>query len=417
LNILTPLSKITQWGEKMSTIYRKQYDTLKARLSESPRYIQVIEGPRQVGKTTLLLQLQAAFPTRITIISAEDAGATHPHLWLSTQWKLIRQQLEDKPNTIPILCIDEIQKMPDWSAQIKALWDENRRLNRQFHVVVSGSSALQLRMGLSESLAGRFEKHLMQQWEWSEMREAFGLTLNQYLCFGGYPGAGALVSDEERWKSYVRQSLVESALEKDVLSMSRIEKPALIRAVFWHACEMGGQIVSFNKMLVTMQDAGNTTTLAHYLQLLSVAGLAVGISKWTGSELRQRGSSPKLIALDPSLFFVARNLSSKEFLAHDVLRGRYVENAVGALLWRFAQQTGSTLCYWNDGVKEVDFVFEYAGTTMGIEVKSGEKSRKVSGLADFKKRFPKAKILLIGAEGIPLETVFSSSPGEWLRLA
>jgi predicted AAA+ superfamily ATPase len=401
----------------MKNIHRKQYDTLLKRLGETPRYIQVIEGPRQVGKTTLLLQLKKSLPSRITIVSAEDAGSIHPHLWLATQWNLVRKHLEEKPDTIPVLCIDEIQKMPDWSAQIKTLWDENRRLNNQFHVVGSGSSALHLRMGLSESLAGRFEKHLMQHWEWPEMQAAFGFTLNQYLCFGGYPGAGALISDEERWKSYVRQSLVEAALEKDVLSMSRIEKPALMRSVFWHACEMGGQIVSFNKMLGTMQDAGNTTTIAHYLNLLSTAGLAVGLSKWTQSELRQRGSSPKLIALDPSLYFVAKNLTSKEFLSHDILRGRYIENAVGALLWRFAQQTGATLFYWNEGAKEVDFVLEYARTIIAIEVKSGEKARKLSGLTEFKKRFPKSKLLLLGAEGVPLETVFGSPPPDWLRIA
>jgi uncharacterized protein len=401
----------------MKNIHRKQYHTLLQRLAEPPRFIQVIEGPRQVGKTTLLLQLKERLPDALTIVSAEDVGSLHPHLWLAAQWQIARTKLDENPALTPVLCIDEIQKMPDWSSQIKMLWDENRRLKKQFHVVLSGSSALQLRAGLSESLAGRFEKHLMQHWEWPEMHSAFGFSLEQYLCFGGYPGAGGLVSDEERWKSYVRQSLIEAALEKDVLSMSRIEKPALLRAMFWHACEMGGQIMSFNKMLGTLQDAGNTTTLAHYLQLLSVAGLAVGISKYSRSDFQQRGSSPKLLALDPGLYFVSKNLSSREFLSHDALRGRYVENAVGALLWRFAQQTGTAINYWNDSAKEVDFVVNHAGRDIAIEVKAGAKSRKVTGLPEFKKRFPGTRILLLGAEGVPLETVFGSPPSQWLSLA
>lgn len=241
--------------------------------------------------------------------------------------------------------------------------------------MVSGSSALHLRHGVSESLAGRFEKILMMHWDWNEMRDAFGFTLDQYLCFGGYPGAGALIATEERWKNYIRQSLIETVLEKDVLSMSRIEKPALLRAVFWLACEMGGQIVSFTKMLGTLQDAGNTTTLAHYLELLSVAGLANGISKCTRSVLRKRGSSPKLIALDPSLFFVSRNISASDFLSHQSLRGRYFENAVGDLLWRFAQESGADPYYWNEGSKEVDFVPEWGSKIIAIEVKSGAQAR------------------------------------------
>jgi predicted AAA+ superfamily ATPase len=180
---------------------------------------------------------------------------------------------------------------------------------------------------------------------------------------------------------------------------------------------MGGQVVSFNKMLGTLQDAGNTTTLAHYLQLLAVAGLATGISKYSKSDFQQRGSSPKLLALDPGLFFVSRNLCCSDFLSYDTLRGRYVENAVGALLWRFAQQTGTTINYWNDGTKEVDFVVNHAGFDIAIEVKAGSKSRKVSGLSDFKKRFPGSKVLLLGAEGVPLETVFGLPPSQWLSFA
>ena len=401
----------------MNFIHRKQYDILISRLSEAPSFIQVVEGPRQVGKTTLLLQVQEKFPGRQTLVSGDDICPEQPRLWLSTYWQQARTQCEREPQSTPILCIDEIQKIPDWSTVVKALWDENRKLGVNFHVVVSGSSALHLRQGLSESLAGRFEKILMMHWDWSEMRDAFGYTLEQFFCFGGYPGAGALISNEERWKNYIRQSLIETVLEKDVLSMSRIEKPALLRSVFWHACEMGGQIVSFNKMLGTLQDAGNTTTLAHYLELLSVAGLATGISKWTRSELRKRGSSPKLIAVDPSLFFVSRNISAADFLSHQSLRGRYVENAVGALLWRFAQRSGAGLYYWNEGSKEVDYVIEWGSTIVAIEVKSGPQARKVSGILEFKKQNPRAKLLLVGAHGLPLEKVFSTQPEEWLQNA
>lgn len=401
----------------MKFIRRKQFDTLTSRLSESPQFIQVVEGPRQVGKTTLLLQIQELFPHRQILASADDIGPEQPRLWLAAHWQRARSQCDDSRQSAPILCIDEIQKIPDWASIVKALWDEDRQIGKRFHVVVSGSSALHLRQGLSESLAGRFEKILMMHWDWNEMRDAFGYSLEQYLCFGGYPGSGALIADEERWKSYIRQSLVETVLEKDVLSMSRIEKPTLLRSVFWHACEMGGQIVSFNKMLGTLQDAGNTTTLAHYLELLSVAGLATGIPKWTRSELRKRGSSPKLIALDPSLFFVARNLSSADFLTHRDLKGRYVENAVGAVLWRFVQQSGANLYYWNEGAKEVDFVLEWGSKIIAIEVKSGAQARKVSGLLEFKKQNPESKLLLIGAHGIPLETIFSVRPSEWLRNA
>jgi len=164
-----------------------------------------------------------------------------------------------------------------------------------------GSSPLLVQQGLSESLAGRFEILRIGHWSFSEMRDAFGLTVDQYLYFGGYPGSAALINDEERWRRYLLDSLIETTLARDILLMNRVDKPALLRQMFRLGCEYSGQILSYQKMLGQLQDAGNTTTLAHYLDLLSGAGMLCGLSKFSSEVVRQRGSSPKLQVLNNGL--------------------------------------------------------------------------------------------------------------------
>jgi hypothetical protein len=302
-----------------------------------------------------------------------------------------------------VLALDEVQKLSQWSELVKRLWDEDTRARRRLRVVLLASAPLLVQRGLSESLAGRFELLRLGHWSFGEMRAAFGFTLEQFLYFGGYPGAAPLIGDPARWRRYVLDSLIETTLVRDVLLMTRIDKPALLRRLFELGCRYSGQVLSYTKMLGQLQDAGNTTTLAHYLELLAVAGMLSGLPKFTGRVQRQRGSSPKLQVLNTALMTALGEHSPEEARTDPEFRGRLVESAVGAHLAAFTTTGAGELFYWRERNEEVDFVLRSGRNLIALEVKSGKPRPMPSGLATFQRTFKPRRTLLVGSDGIPLD--------------
>ncbi|MCC6395600.1 MAG: ATP-binding protein, partial [Bacteroidetes bacterium] len=274
------------------TYKRRQFKVLVSRLREKRRFIQVLAGPRQSGKTTIAQQVAAASEAPCRFISADDPRA-HDRVWLHQQWDLARVEARDAGKKGSILIIDEVQKIPDWSEAVKRYWDEDSRSHIPLKVLLLGSAPLLILQGLTESLTGRFEVTRSTHWSYEDMRDAFGWSLDQFIYFGGYPGSADLVADENRWKRYILDSMVETTLSRDILQLQRVDKPALLRQLFNVGCSYSGQILSYTKIVGQLQNAGNTTTLAHYLDLLGSAGVMVGLRKYSGQVVRQRGSSPK----------------------------------------------------------------------------------------------------------------------------
>jgi predicted AAA+ superfamily ATPase len=272
---------------------RQQAATLAERLAEPRRFLQVVAGPRQVGKTTLMQSVVEHAGLAHRFASADEPTLRGP-VWIAQQWDAARLLAADTGKAGAVLVLDEIQKIPGWSETVKRLWDEDTRKKRSLRVVLLGSAPLLIAQGLTESLAGRFELLHLPHWSYAEMRAAFGWSLDQYLVYGGYPGAAPLIRQPRRWARYVADSLIETSIARDVLLLSRVDKPALLRRLFELACRYSGQILSYTKMLGQLQDAGNATTLAHYLDLLAGAGMVCGLQKYAGDVARQRGSSPKL---------------------------------------------------------------------------------------------------------------------------
>jgi predicted AAA+ superfamily ATPase len=282
-------------------------------------------------------------------------------------------------------------------------------------VVLLGSSPLQLHQGLSDSLAGRFEVLHLGHWSFTEMRAAFGFALEEYLYFGGYPGAAPLVGDPQRWRRYLLDALIETTIARDVLLMTRVDKPALLRRLFELGCRYSGQVLSYTKMLGQLQDAGNTTTLAHYLQLLGGAGMLTGLPKYSGKAVRQRGSSPKLQVLNTALMTAQSGLSPSEVRSDREFRGRLVESAVGAHLANAAAGGACELFYWREQNEEVDFVVRAGRTVVAIEVKSGRAPNAFSGLETFARAFEPTRVLVVGGDGVPLDDFLSAPVEQWLR--
>lgn len=372
--------------------------------SISPRRLQIVIGPRQVGKTTAARQAAARSECPCHYASADEALPPGPE-WIEAQWNAALR-LAAHREAPAWLILDEIQKVRGWSEEVKRLWDADT--TGKIQPLLLGSSALLLQKGLSESLAGRFFLHRCSHWSWPEMRDAFGWNLETWLVFGGYPGAANYISDPELWMRYISDSLIDTTLSRDILQLETVAKPALLRHLFGLAAHYPSQVLSFNKMLGQLVDAGNTTTLSHYLQLLGQAFLITGLSAYSGGEVRRRASSPKLIIQNNSLV-TASNPQALAMKDTDAAwRGRLVENAVGAALLQEYTSSTTNLYYWRDGMLEADFVLANGPELFGIEVKSG-RPNKISGLAAFKKKYPKANPLIIGSSGIPLETFFENS--------
>lgn len=393
----------------LETYQRPQISLLSGRLLGEPRrFIQVIYGPRQVGKTTLVSQFlrQSGVPHHY---ASADAVAAADSLWIAHQWERARMIAARHPGGDTILALDELQKVENWSEQAKKEWDRDTREQRNLKVILLGSSRLLLQQGLTESLAGRFETLYLGHWPYQEMNRAFGFTPQQYVWFGGYPGAAPLTDDETRWQQYVQDSLIETTVSRDILMLTRVDKPALVRRLFELGCVWSGQVLSFNKMLGQLLDAGNTTTLAHYLDLLDAAGLLAGLPKFSPGMIRRRASSPKFQVHNTALMSAQSGESFRQAADNPSRWGRWVESAVGAHLLNLSRSKKYALYYWRMGNEEVDFVVQSGKKVIGIEVKSGW-SKKRSGLAAFRREHSTAGTLLVGDSGIHWQDFLSMDP-------
>lgn len=393
---------------------RQQAETLVSRLSEPRRFLQVVAGARQVGKTTLVGQVLSRVDIQSVFISA-DEPAVGDTAWLAAQWERGRLAATDAGKAGAVLVLDEVQKIPRWSETVKRLWDEDSRARRPLKLILLGSAPLLMQQGLTESLAGRFEVVHLPHWSFTEMRAAFGLSLEEYLFFGGYPGAAPLIKDPQRWRRYLLDALIETTISRDVLLMTRVDKPGLLRRLFELGCRYSGQVLSYTKMLGQLQDAGNATTLAHYLDLLGGAGMLTGLQKYAGKAVRQRGSSPKLQVMNTALMTAQSGLSPDEARADREFRGRLVESAVGAHLANAAAGGACELFYWRERNREVDFVVRAGRTVIAVEVKSGRAPGAFPGLGAFAEAFNPKRTLLVGGDGISLEEFLTRPVEHWLQ--
>ena len=398
-------------SKKKTPFLRPQSAVLAARLAERRRFIQVVAGPRQVGKSTLVQQV-----TDASALPVHQASADEPTLrgadWIAQQWEAARLSIEDAEGAV--LVLDEIQKIPGWSETVKRLWDEDTRAKRPLKAVLLGSAPLLIAQGLTESLAGRFEVLPLSHWSYAEMRAAFGWPVDAYVFYGGYPGAAPLIGDPARWARYVLDSLIETSISRDVLLLTRVDKPALLRRLFELACRYSGQVLSYTKMLGQLQDAGNTTTLAHYLELLAGAGMVCGLPKYAGDAARSRGSSPKLQVLNTALMTAASGYTLAEARADREFWGRLVESAVGAHLANAAMRGECALHYWRERNHEVDFVVRAGRRLTAIEVKSGRAPQAHPGTAAFVQAFKPKRTLLVGGDGIALGDFLMRPVAHWV---
>lgn len=380
------------------------------RINEPRRFIQVIMGPRQVGKTTLAAQLlkKIRFPSLYESADAIPAGNNH---WLEQIWEAARIKMKTQAAGELLLVIDEIQKISGWSDVVKRLWDEDSLNETGLKVILLGSSRLLLQSGLTESLAGRFETIYMGHWTLAEMKSAFGWNADQFAWYGGYPASAALISDEERWKQYIHNSLIETSISKDIIMLTRIDKPALLKRLFELGCLYSGQILSYTKIQGRLQDAGNTTTLSHYLELLNTAGLLGGIEKYAADVIRKRSSSPKFQVHNNALLSAQHSETINSIREKQAAWGHIVESAIGAYLMNNAVSAGFSVYYWRERDKEVDFILERHDKLVAIEVKSNGTMKK-TGTESFRKLYPSSRILVVGKSGLPWQEFLSVNPLE-----
>ncbi|HMT29727.1 MAG TPA: AAA family ATPase [Bacteroidia bacterium] len=388
-------------------IQRSVYKQLINRLQEPHPLIQVLIGARQVGKSTLVRQVLEGLH-RPFLFESADAVASTNQVWIEQLWNRARIESAKHTNGF-ILAIDEIQKIQQWSETVKKCWDEDKANGRSFSVVLLGSSKLILQQGLTESLAGRFEMIPLSHWRYHEMQEAFDFTPEQYVWFGAYPGAAGFINDEPRWKAYIRDALADSAISKDVLMLNRVDKPALLRNLFETGSQYSGQILSYNKLMGQLQGAGNTTTLAHYLQLLTQAELLGGLEKFAVGKARRKASSPKFQTYNTALVNAYKSELFDEARQNSGLWGRAVESSIGAYLLTFSKEDFN-LYYWRERNHEVDFVLEHRNKIVALEVKTGNDVK--SGMNEFQKLFNPHKVYLIGTGGIPWQEFLKIHPGE-----
>lgn len=391
---------------------RPHFDILIKRLQEPRRFLQILSGARQTGKTTLIQQVLEEIDVP-SLYNSSDAIPASSKTWIEQQWEIARIRYRTEGKKSFILVIDEIQKINGWSETVKLLWDQDTYEKNDIKVVLLGSSPLLFQKGLTETLAGRFELLRLPHWSYTEMKDTFGFNLEQYIYFGGYPGSASLIKEESRWKKYISEALIETTISKDVLMMTRIDKPALLKRLFELGCLYSGQILSFSKMLGQLTDAGNTTTLSHYLDVLSGVSMLAGIQKYSAKNVRIRSSSPKFMVFNNALITAQSGVPFLELQLKREEWGRYVESAVGAHLLNTAQNTGMNICYWRERNFEVDFVITMGNRILALEVKSGKTKTDVPGIGEFKKHYPSSKHLLVGSGGISLENFLSLNPEDF----
>lgn len=389
----------------MNMIIRSQSNDLIMRLQEPRRTIQVVAGPRQVGKTTLVKQVLQQLSTPSRFFNADGVEPDDKD-WIAARWEEVRALMHFNQYQEMVLVIDEVHKINNWSEQVKREWDADTFNDVNIKVVLLGSSRLLLKKGLTESLAGRFEMLSMTHWSFQEMQEAFGWDINQYVYFGGYPGSAPYVNNEARWRKYMRESIIAPAIEKDVLQTTYIYKPALMHQLFHLGCAYSGELLSYNKMLGLLQDAGNATTLVNYLEVLGESKLLTGLPKYVKDASRKYRTIPKLQVYNNALLTaLTEGVSYEKVFTDPQLWGRWVESAVGCYLLDKADELDCDLFYWREDNEEVDFVLRRADKLLAIEVKSGKRQSN-SGLSTFRQMYNPQHSLVVGGQALPLEDLF-----------
>ena len=389
----------------MNMIIRSQSNDLIMRLQEPRRTIQVVAGPRQVGKTTLVKQVLQQLSTPSRFFNADGVEPDDKD-WIAARWEEVRALMHFNQYQEMVLVIDEVHKINNWSEQVKREWDADTFNDVNIKVVLLGSSRLLLKKGLTESLAGRFEILSMTHWSFQEMQEAFGWDINQYVYFGGYPGSAPYVNNEARWRKYMRESIIAPAIEKDVLQTTYIYKPALMHQLFHLGCAYSGELLSYNKMLGLLQDAGNATTLVNYLEVLGESKLLTGLPKYVMDASRKYRTIPKLQVYNNALLTaLTEGVSYEKVFTDPQLWGRWVESAVGCYLLDKADELDCDLFYWREDNEEVDFVLRRADKLLAIEVKSGKRQSN-SGLSTFRQMYNPQHSLVVGGQALPLEDLF-----------
>ena len=394
-------------------IRRLQNDDLISYINEPRKTIQVVAGPRQVGKTTMVKQVlkEISFPSMFFNADGIDPqNAT----WIGDCWAEARAQMDFNNAPEFVLVFDEIHKIGNWSEQVKREWDADTFNDVNLKVVLLGSSRLLLKKGLTESLAGRFELLPMGHWSFQEMHDAFGWDINQYVYFGGYPGSAAYLPNENRWRRYMRESIVAPAIEKDVLQTTYIYKPALMHQLFRLGCAYSAELLSYNKMLGQLQDAGNATTLVNYLEVLGESKLLIGLQKYAVDKSRKYRSIPKLQVFNNALLTVMTDgMTYEKAFTHPTLWGRWVESAVGCFLLDKADELEYQLYYWRENDEEVDFVIARGKHLVAIEVKSGRRQSN-TGLSTFRNMYHPQYSLVVGGQSMSLEQFFMGNLGNLL---
>jgi uncharacterized protein len=391
-------------------IERIQLHEITKRVSEPRKHIQVLMGPRQVGKTTMASQMLKKANIPFMYESADAVVAVNTS-WIDQIWDTARIKMKVQSAKEFILVIDEIQKIINWSETVKRLWDNDSLTGTNIKLVLLGSSRLLLQKGLTESLAGRFETMYLGHWSFAEMNEAFNWNADQYAWFGGYPGGAELINDEARWKNYINNSLIETSVSKDILMLTRVDKPALLKSLFELGCHYSGQILSFTKILGQLQEAGNTTTLSHYLNLLDTAGLLSGLDKYAADIIRKRSSIPKFQVHNNALLSAQKNEYFNEIILKPAEWGHVVESSVGAHLINHSVSQNYSAYYWRDRNDEVDFILERRGKIIAIEVKSNNESN-AKGLNVFKNKFNTEKVYLLNNKSLSWQEFLRISPEE-----
>jgi predicted AAA+ superfamily ATPase len=398
-------------------VYRRQHFQKVIQRIKGPRFfMQVLAGPRQVGKSTLAHQIKEAVPFPSHYASAD--GVLHPSEWITQQWEKARELAKEADNELgAFLILDEIQKIPHWSELVKKLWDEDTLNKLNLKVMLLGSATLLIQTGLGESLAGRFEVVPISHWSFRECQEAFDWTLDQFIYFGGYPGAAQLITDEERWSAYILDSIIEASISRDILSMTRIYKPALLRTVFELGCQCSGRILSYQAMLGQLQDAGNTSTLAHYLKLLSEVGLVAGLEKFSADRVFQKASNPKLQVFNTALATAQGHLSFQEIRQDQEAWSSLTKSSIGAHILNSALGTKIEVFYWKDGNNEVDFVVRKGSTLLTITVTRDKKAINLKGIEKFSVLYNSHSNLFVGDKGIPVEKFLRTPLEHWIETA
>lgn len=393
---------------------RAQCKELTLRISEQRDKIQVISGPRQVGKSTMVKQVLQETTIPHMLVSADNVDKANS-AWIGEMWATARARMKASNAAEFLLVIDEVHKLDNWSEAVKKEWDEDTLNDLNMKVVILGSSRLLLKDGLTESLAGRYELIRMPHWNYAEMHEAFGIDISQFIYFGGYPGGARYIEDERRWRRYIKNSIIAPAIERDVLQTKTVYKPALMKQLFELGCAYSSEELSLNKMLGQLQDAGNVTTLANYLTTLDESRLLCGLHKYASDEARKYNSVPKLMVYNTALFSVLSGVNYNKTFTTPRLWGRWVESAIGSYLLNQADEYDYKLFYWRERDDEVDFIIEYNRQCVAIEVKSGRRTTN-NGLAVFRKRFHPMHSFVVGSGGVPIEEFLTWDIGKLLEV-